>query len=1070
MTALGGHVAPDDCEKITGTATRGGRHAAAVRYPGRPGGRVVVFCAIGGGIFLAGLGLQALLTGAGHVLPVVSYLIQAVVSVEASFLLNRQLTWRDRPGQLWPACVRFNAQKAVTAGVNLALYAGLIRLGMNYLAANILLTAAFTVVNYVAGDRLVFVPEKNDQAEAAAQPLAVRPAVRHRPLPTVSVVIPCRGNERTIRGTVESLLDQDYSRLHQIVLVGSPGDSTWSSLADITDPRLILAERETPPGVRDANFKRHAGINMTEGDLIALVDSDIVLPGYWMTQAVEALEKGNVSCVAGGMKSIHDTFWGRFTDGTVIGAKTPRVAESYAVTSGNFGLHGRKPPITANAIFTRELYRSCPIDPFWSYGSYEDYEWFWRVARAGYEILVCQDIFGWHHHRRGLRALGREYHLSSKGCAYFIRSHLDSPLAKRRLRQAVILPLAAVAGAVAAVVAAADGYRVPLAAVILLGVVMPAAQQIARSRRLESLAYPAAGLTLGVVFAAGLVTHLIRSGSAPAPAWPPAPPDVPPPGDPAGQRDRSLLRRCILHPVAAICAVQAALSCTLIWSNTAFNDEAEYLWAGHLELAHWLHQAPVPPYLLRLSGAPVLYPPIGALADDIGGLAGARVLSLLFMLGATVLLYLTASRLIGRAGALFGTALWACSEPAIRLAFATYDPLSVLLTALCAWAAVEAGYRRRRGELVAASAAALALANATAYSGLVIDPVVIALGFLVWLPRLGARQAGYCAAWLTGGCAVIFGLVMTAAHSWPGMAAVFHRTNPDHQSLVLVLNDSWTYSGLIIVVAVIGAAVALRAESRWRAVLLALLGCAGFLVPAAQLHAQTAWSIDKHLAYGIWFAAITAGYGCSKLIRWLPRGSKYLLALCCSAALVYPVVNSWESAWNTFHGWPDARSFIAAFTPVAARSRGLIDASGQQALAEYYTKQGREWRRWNTLPSIPAGLRQSSWNSYYAAQLHGGRYGVVALFYTTSFSLAQDLPGSILLSPHGSRTYQDLLSLVGANSREPGLAALTQVLEKDAEYRLAATGPYDSGTISGTHDYGVYAIWEKKAGQRRAQK
>ena len=46
----------------------------------------------------------------------------------------------------------------MTIVLNLALYAGLLRLGMNYLVANVALTVVFTVVNYVAGDRLVFIP------------------------------------------------------------------------------------------------------------------------------------------------------------------------------------------------------------------------------------------------------------------------------------------------------------------------------------------------------------------------------------------------------------------------------------------------------------------------------------------------------------------------------------------------------------------------------------------------------------------------------------------------------------------------------------------------------------------------------------------------------------------------------------------------------------------------------------------------------------------------------------------------------------------------------------------------
>jgi hypothetical protein len=106
-------------------------------------------------------------------------------------------------------------------------------------------------------------------------------------------------------------------------------------------------------------------------------------------------------------------------------------------------------------------------------------------------------------------------------------------------------------------------------------------------------------------------------------------------------------------PLLVVLLVQAALSLRLVGADTAFQDEATYLWAGHLEWAHWLHGAVIPPFASYFSGAPVIYPPLGALADSVGGLAGARVLSLVFMLGATVFLWGTAGRLFGRRAAFF---------------------------------------------------------------------------------------------------------------------------------------------------------------------------------------------------------------------------------------------------------------------------------------------------------------------------------------------------------------------------------------------------------------------------------
>jgi 4-amino-4-deoxy-L-arabinose transferase-like glycosyltransferase/putative flippase GtrA len=478
-------------------------------YLDRRGLRFLTFSAIGTVVFVMGLGLQLALTGRWQVPPVVSYLAQAVVSVETSFLLNRWLTWRDRSTPFWLGFARFNLQKTVTIALNLALYAVLIRLGVNYLIANIVLTAAFTIVNYVAGDRFVFVRQRAVSAEPEYP--AAPASARAYPPPPVSVVIPCRGNAATIGATVQSLLEQDYRSLREIILIGSPGDATWAALANVHDRRVSIWELETPPGVRDANFKRDAAIRMASSQLIALVDSDIVLPYYWMSRAIAALQDSGVSCVAGGMRSVHDSFWGRYTDSTLIGAKTPRIPESYIVSRADFGVGKRKPPITANALFTRELYDQCPIDATWSHGSYEDYEWFWRVVRAGHEVLVCRELFGWHEHRRGLRALAREYRRSSRGCAYFIRKHLDCPLAKRRLGQAIGLPLAAIAGVAGVVAAAADGYGPDVGAVGLGCAALLAAHQVARSRRLESVAYPAAGLALGLVFTTGLVTNLIQS-------------------------------------------------------------------------------------------------------------------------------------------------------------------------------------------------------------------------------------------------------------------------------------------------------------------------------------------------------------------------------------------------------------------------------------------------------------------------------------------------------------------------------------------------------------------------------
>jgi len=510
---------------------------------------------------------------------------------------------------------------------------------------------------------------------------------------------------------------------------------------------------------------------------------------------------------------------------------------------------------------------------------------------------------------------------------------------------------------------------------------------------------------------------------------------------------RPAIRR-LWHPLTAILAVQTSLSLALIWSNTAYIDEADYLWVGHLALGGWLHGTPWPASLTRtmLSGSPVIYPPIGALADDVAGLAGARILSMLFMLAATVLLYSAASKIIGRNGAVIAAALWAVSEPALRLAYATFDPLSVLMTTICAWLIVQAAHRRRRIMLAALSVVALALANATAYSGIVIDPIVVAFAFLVWWPAMGARRAlAYSTAFaasLAGG----FALVMVVTGSWGGTTAVFNRQTHDHESLTLVLNEIWGYSGLIVALALLGAIIAARLETRQQVLLLALLGCAVFVAPAAQFHYGTAWSADKHVAYGFWFASMAAGYACAKLISWPASARRRLVAAGCAIALVYPAVYGFQEAWQRYHLWQNSAAFIGALRPILAKApstgpRDYIYVPGHETnIAEYYLPQGRDWKRWRS----------------YDAN-NGDSYSVIALFYNTSFTSGNGLSAKSLA--RGTITRRDLLNLVGENSNEAGVPVLTRVLENSRHYQLEAWGPYNINNINGTHSYGIFAIW-----------
>ncbi len=384
-------------------------------------------------------------------------------------------------------------------------------------------------------------------------------------------------------------------------------------------------------------------------------------------------------------------------------------------------------------------------------------------------------------------------------------------------------------------------------------------------------------------------------------------------------------------PLLAVLGLQAVLSLRLIWSQTAFNDESLYLWAGHLELAHILHGAPVPAFQTYFSGAPVIYPPLGALADSFGGLAAARILSLTFMLGATVLLYATTRRLFGRrAGEIAAGSFGVLGSAQFLGALATYDAMALFLLALATYLVVTARGWLSEPLLVAAGLV-LALADATKYPTTLWDPVVILLAMLTatrggWW-RTSCRAARLV---LYTSAAIFVALRRLGGHSYlQGIMFTTLARQPGQVPAESVLRDSALWVGLILIIALRGLVIADSTRVR---LICATLAGAVVLAPLEQARLHTQTSLDKHVAFGAWFGAIAVGYvlaravETSKYLGWrIPVGTVGLIAL-----MGVPQASSFYASW------PNAVAVIAVMQRlVAAEPDGPILAE-QGRVVDYY--------------------------------------------------------------------------------------------------------------------------------------
>ena len=470
-------------------------------------------------------------------------------------------------------------------------------------------------------------------------------------------------------------------------------------------------------------------------------------------------------------------------------------------------------------------------------------------------------------------------------------------------------------------------------------------------------------------------------------------------------------------PLVAVLAVQMIISLRLAGANTAFQDEALYLWAGHLEWARVLHGTPIPPFPSYFSGAPVIYPPLAALADSIGGLAGARVLSLVFMLGSTTLLWAIANRLFGRRAAFFAAALFAVLGPALQLgAFATYDAMALFLLALASWLVVRAGDRQDATVWMIAAGIALAVANATAYSSAIFDPVVVLLALVIAFPRPGGKQAAARAVTLLAIVAVVLtpALLLGGSRYWHGISVTTLQRTPGTDSALTVVTHFWSWTGIIVVAAACGAVIGWFSESeRARAWLLTLLAAAALLVPAEQASLHTTASLNKHGAMGAWFAAIAAGYAVDRLIATAPAGTMRLVTGgACVVALCFPVILGASQSWMFATNWPNSSAFIAIFRPLADNGTGRMLVE-DPSIAEYYLASGSQWERWSSTrnivsrsgsptggPSTKAGIVGAGNAGTFAMYIQEGYFSIIALNFADTTALDESIAADIHRNRH----------------------------------------------------------------------
>jgi 4-amino-4-deoxy-L-arabinose transferase-like glycosyltransferase len=394
--------------------------------------------------------------------------------------------------------------------------------------------------------------------------------------------------------------------------------------------------------------------------------------------------------------------------------------------------------------------------------------------------------------------------------------------------------------------------------------------------------------------------------------------------------------------LVGILVVQVGLSLRLVWSNTAFTDEALYLWAGRLEWSHWQHGTPIPVFATYFSGAPVVYPPLGALADSIGGLAGARILSLCFMLTGTTLLYNVTQRIFHRDAAVAASLLFVGLAATQFLgALATYDAMALMLLALAMWLGIRAAgtSAAARFALLMAAATVLAASDMTKYVCLLFDPVVVVSVAMYGWQQSGRRAGVHCAGVLLSTLTMVLSLALLIGGRtyWQGFKFTTLTRAASNAPAPGVLYASGKWLGGVLLLTVIGAAaVFAKYPTRPMRCVAVVLCSAVLLAPAEQARIHTITSLFKHVGFGGWFGCILAGFALVSFTQAVPAVKVRSAINVAATAAFLCALSGTVLAAEHYGGWPNTNLLMVTLRPILKTTHGPIYVGDSSNDLHYY--------------------------------------------------------------------------------------------------------------------------------------
>ena len=220
---------------------------------------------------------------------------------------------------------------------------------------------------------------------------------------TVSIIIPCRNEEKYIKQCIDSFLDQSYPKelIEVIIADGMSTDNTRNIINEISkeNSNVILIDNKSFTAPAGMNI----GIKKSKSDIIIIFGAHAYADKDFVKENVLALENSEVGCAGGVITTINDSVKGEAIAEAMscpfgVGNALFRYAEKEAfVDTVGFGAYDRKFIIDIG-LFDEELVRN------------QDDELNFRVQKTGKKILLNPKIKSIYFSRGDFKKLWRQYY------------------------------------------------------------------------------------------------------------------------------------------------------------------------------------------------------------------------------------------------------------------------------------------------------------------------------------------------------------------------------------------------------------------------------------------------------------------------------------------------------------------------------------------------------------------------------------------------------------------------------------------------------------------------------------